>query len=39
MTDALIAFGRAWDMGKDIESIKRAGAIYLIKGDETQYQI
>jgi tetratricopeptide (TPR) repeat protein len=31
---ALIAFSKAWDMGKDIESIKRAGAIYLIKGDE-----
>ncbi|MBF8293631.1 MAG: hypothetical protein HW389_176 [Bacteroidetes bacterium] len=32
--NALVAFKKAWDMGKDLESIKRAGAIYLIKGDE-----
>lgn len=31
---ALLAFNQAWEMGKDVESIKRAGAIYLIKGDE-----
>jgi tetratricopeptide (TPR) repeat protein len=31
---ALEVFGKAWDMGKDIESIKRSGAIYLVKGDE-----
>jgi len=31
--NALEAFKKAWDMGKDLESIKRAGAIYLIKGD------
>jgi tetratricopeptide (TPR) repeat protein len=31
---ALIAFNQAWEMRKDVESIKRSGAIYLIKGDE-----
>jgi tetratricopeptide (TPR) repeat protein len=31
---ALEAFTKAWEMGKDIESIKRIGAIYLVKGDE-----
>ena len=32
--NALEAFGKAWEMGKDVESIKRSGAIYLVKGDE-----
>jgi tetratricopeptide (TPR) repeat protein len=32
--NALDSFAKAWDIGKDVESIKRAGAIYLIKGDE-----
>lgn len=32
--NALVAFQRAWDMGKDLESLKRVGAIYLIQGDE-----
>lgn len=31
---ALEMFGKAWEMGKDVESIKRSGAIYLVKGDE-----
>ncbi len=32
--NALIAFQKAWDMGKDAESIKRAGRIYLLQGDD-----
>jgi tetratricopeptide (TPR) repeat protein len=32
--NALVTFKKAWDMGKDIESLKRAGRIYLIRGDE-----
>ena len=32
--NALVAFQKSWDMGKDLESLKRAGAIYLIQGDE-----
>jgi len=32
--NALVAFQKAWDMGKDLESIKRSGAIYLIQGDQ-----
>jgi tetratricopeptide (TPR) repeat protein len=31
---ALTAFQQAWDMGKDVESIKRAGRIYIMKGDD-----
>lgn len=31
---ALEVFTKAWEMGKDIESVKRTGAIYLVKGDE-----
>jgi tetratricopeptide (TPR) repeat protein len=30
---ALTAFLKAWDLGKDLESIKRAGRIYLSKAD------
>jgi tetratricopeptide (TPR) repeat protein len=30
---ALTAFQQAWDMGKDVESIKRVGRIYIMKGD------
>ena len=32
--NALVTFRKAWDLGKDAESIKRAGKIYLIKGDD-----
>lgn len=32
--NAVVAFKKAWDMGKDLESLKRVGAIYLIQGDE-----
>jgi tetratricopeptide (TPR) repeat protein len=32
--NALINFKKAWDLGKDVESIKRAGKIYLIRGDD-----
>jgi tetratricopeptide (TPR) repeat protein len=32
--NAVVAFQKAWDMGKDMESLKRIGAIYLIQGDE-----
>jgi tetratricopeptide (TPR) repeat protein len=32
--NALVTFKKAWDLGKDPESIKRAGRIYLIRGDE-----
>jgi tetratricopeptide (TPR) repeat protein len=32
--NAIESFMKAWEMGKDVESIKRAGAIYLVKGDE-----
>ena len=31
---ALEVFTKAWEMGKDMESIKRIGAIYLVRGDE-----
>jgi tetratricopeptide (TPR) repeat protein len=31
---AIVAFTQAWNMGKDVEAIKRAGSIYLIKGDQ-----
>jgi tetratricopeptide (TPR) repeat protein len=31
--DALTAFLEGWDQGKDVESIKRAGRIYILKGD------
>ncbi len=31
---AVVAFQKAWDMGKDLESLKRMGAIFLIQGDE-----
>ena len=30
---ALTAFQQAWEKGKDVESIKRAGRIYIMKGD------
>lgn len=32
--NAVLGFQKAWDMGKDMESLKRIGAIYLIQGDE-----
>jgi len=32
--NALVTFKKAWDLGKDVESIKRAGRIYLIRGDD-----
>ena len=32
--NALVNFKKAWDLGKDVESIKRAGRIYLIRGDD-----
>jgi len=32
--NALLTFKKAWDLGKDAESIKRAGRIYLLRGDE-----
>jgi tetratricopeptide (TPR) repeat protein len=32
--NALLSFKKAWDLGKDLESIKRAGKIYLMRGDE-----
>jgi len=32
--NAVLAFQKAWDKGKDLESLKREGAIYLIQGDE-----
>jgi tetratricopeptide (TPR) repeat protein len=32
--NALVTFKKAWDLGKDTESIKRVGKIYLLKGDE-----
>jgi len=31
--NALASFQRAWDMGKDLESIKRIGRIYVMNGD------
>lgn len=34
--NALANFNKAWELGKDVESIKRAGKIYLMKGDEHQ---
>lgn len=32
--NALVSFKKAWDLGKDAESVKRAGRIYLTKGDD-----
>jgi tetratricopeptide (TPR) repeat protein len=32
--NALITFKKAWDLGKDKESIKRVGRIYLARGDD-----
>lgn len=32
--NAIVAFQKAWDLGKDMESLKRIGAIYLIQGDD-----
>ena len=32
--NALVTFKKAWDLGKDVESIKRAGRIYLVRGDD-----
>ncbi|HTY35908.1 MAG TPA: tetratricopeptide repeat protein [Bacteroidota bacterium] len=31
---AIEAFQKAWDKGKDLESMKRMGAIYLLQGDD-----
>lgn len=31
---AIVSFTKAWDMGKDVEAIQRAGSLYLIRGDE-----
>ena len=32
--NALVAFNKAWDVGKDLESIKRVGRIRVVKGDD-----
>ncbi len=32
--NALMAFRTSWDMGKDIESLKRVGRIYFLRGSE-----
>ena len=32
--NAVKAFQKAWDLGKDMESLKRIGAIYLIQADD-----